>query len=77
MDTARIGPPTDWWADRLQLGGTTDWGCFRPVTARNLLVTVDLTVAACCFSTRVHRDVSSLHAGRRNISPREEKERGD
>ncbi|RRT39773.1 hypothetical protein B296_00058907 [Ensete ventricosum] len=39
--TARIGPPANWYANHLLWSGTIDWGCFRPVTTRNRLVTID------------------------------------
>ncbi|RRT60004.1 hypothetical protein B296_00022702 [Ensete ventricosum] len=35
------GLPTDRYADSPLSGGTADWGCFRPVTTRNRLVTID------------------------------------
>ncbi|RRT37927.1 hypothetical protein B296_00050286 [Ensete ventricosum] len=36
-----IGLPADRYANHSLLGGTFDWDCFRPVTARNRPVTVD------------------------------------
>ncbi|RRT85657.1 hypothetical protein B296_00007025 [Ensete ventricosum] len=41
MCTARTSLPTDRHADHPLLGDTIDWGCFRPVTTRNRLVTID------------------------------------
>ncbi|RWW70943.1 hypothetical protein BHE74_00021345, partial [Ensete ventricosum] len=35
------GPPADRFMDHPLLGGTIDRGCFRPVTTRNRMVTVD------------------------------------
>ncbi|RRT45314.1 hypothetical protein B296_00044900 [Ensete ventricosum] len=37
----RAGSPVDWNADCPLPGGTVNWGCFRPATTRNRLVTVD------------------------------------
>ncbi|RWW54235.1 hypothetical protein BHE74_00039195 [Ensete ventricosum] len=36
-----ISPLADQYANGLLPGGTTDWGCFRPVTTRNQPVMVD------------------------------------
>ncbi|RRT36511.1 hypothetical protein B296_00058791 [Ensete ventricosum] len=37
----RTGSPVDWYTNRSLLGGTTNWGYFRPVTTRNQPLTVD------------------------------------
>ncbi|RWW04695.1 hypothetical protein GW17_00032068 [Ensete ventricosum] len=37
----RIDPPVDRYVDRRLSGGTTDWGCFRPIITQNRSVIVD------------------------------------
>ncbi|RRT83315.1 hypothetical protein B296_00010932 [Ensete ventricosum] len=82
----RTGPIGDQYTNRPLLGGTADWGCFHPVTMRNRPVTIDFDRSerrkpgvVLLFPSTIRRPwvISSPRAGRRNVSPCGEKERGD